>query len=100
MGEANKILCFFPYGIYYTGMIRDYITYKGPESFYFSYQGKTVRDNKYLGFTFFPEDWPKFKEYKESMDGNKSIPFQERWSSRHFTLDKIFNLDIIDIDKK
>lgn len=101
--RPTKYYVSFPYGIYYTGMIRDYRDLiRGPESFYFAYQGQTVRDNKYLGFTFFPEDWPKFKWHikNQCTGGNKSIPFQERWSSRHFTLDKIFNLDTIEIDNK
>ena len=99
----NKYYVSFPYGIYYTGMIRKYRDLiRGPESFYLSYKGETVRDNKYLGFTFFPEDWPKIKwNIKDQCTGgSKSIPFHERWSSKNFTLDKIFNLDIIEVQNK
>ena len=67
-----------------------------------SYKGATVRDGLYLSFTFSPEDWPKIKHHvkKQCTGGSRAIPFHERWSSRHFTLDKIFNIDIIPVDKK
>jgi hypothetical protein len=98
----TKYFVSFPYGIYHPGKVRDHRdAIRGPESFFLEYEGKTVRDNMFLAFTFFPEDWPKFKWNikNQCTGGNKNKPFEERWSSRHFTLDKIFNLDIIDIDK-
>ena len=99
----TKYFVSFPYGLYDTSLVRssrDAI--RGPDSFFFSYKGKTARDGLYLGFTFFPEDWPKFKHHVKNQctGGSRDIPFQERWSSRHFTLDKIFNVDLISIDKK
>jgi len=99
----TKYYVSFPYGIYHTKVVRDNRdAIRGPQSFFLSHNQKTVRDGKYLGFTFFPSDWPKFKwNIKEQCTGgSKSLPIQERWSSQHFTLDKIFNLDIIDVDKK
>ena len=99
--RPTKYYVSFPYGIYYTGMIKKYRDQiRGPDSFFFSYKGETVRDNKYLGFTFSPEDWPKFKWHikNQCTGGNKSIPFHERWSSRHFTLDKVFDIDTIKMD--
>ncbi len=101
--RPSKFFVSFPYGIYHTGVIkhnRDAI--RGNKSFFLSYQNKTVRDNLYLAFTFFPEDWPKLKwNIKEKCTGgDKSIPFQDRWSSKNFTLDKIFNLDTIEVDQK
>ncbi len=101
--RPTKYFVSFPYGLYHTGIVRDYRDdIRGPKSFFFSYEGKTVRDGLYLGFTFFPEDWPKFKHHikRQCTGGNREIPFQERWSSRHFTLDKIFDIDVISIDKK
>lgn len=98
----TKYYVSFPYGVYNAGIVRknrDLI--RGPDSFCFSYEGQTVKQNKYLGFTFFPEDWVLFKRNIKSQctGGNKLLPAHERWSSRHFTLDKIFNLDIIETDK-
>tara|TARA_B100000085_G_scaffold60353_1_gene53106 strand:- start:9431 stop:10195 length:765 start_codon:yes stop_codon:yes gene_type:complete len=99
----TKYYVSFPYGIYQSKIVkkhRDAI--RGPESFFLSHEGKTVRQNKYLGFTFFPEDWPKFKWHMKNQctGGSRALPLEERWSSRNFSLDKIFNLDIIDVDKK
>lgn len=96
----TKYFVSFPYGIYHTGKIRNYReAIRGTESFYFSHNGQTVRDGKYLGFTFFPEDWPKFKwNIKNQCTGaNKNLPLEKRWSSGNFSLDKIFNLDIIEV---
>ena len=99
----TKYFVSFPYGIYDTKTIRNYRdSIRGPKSFFFSHNDKTVRDGFYLGFTFFPEDWPKFKHHAKGQctGGSRAIPAAERWSSRHFTLDKIFNIDVISIDKK
>ena len=101
--RPTKYFVSFPYGIYHPGVVkqnRDII--RGKQSFYLSYQGKTVRDGAYLGFTFFPEDWPKFKHHikNQCTGGSRSIPAAERWSSRNFSLDKIFNLDVISVDEK
>ncbi len=98
----TKYFVSFPYGVYHPGFIRDHRdAIRGPNSFFLSHGGQTVRDNKYLAFTFFPEDWPKFKWNikNQCTGGDKSIPFQERWSSRHFSLDKIFSLSVISMDK-
>lgn len=65
------------------------------------YNGKTVKDGEYLGFSFGPEDFIKSrqvirkegtKEWKNS--GNEipteKLPFEKRWSGRYFSLDKVF----------
>ena len=98
----SKYFVSFPQGIYDTTAISTYRTaIRGDKSFFLSYEGETVREGKYLAFTFFPEDWPKFKWNikNQCTGGSREIPFEERWSSRHFTLDKIFNLDVILKDK-
>ena len=98
----TKYYVSFPYGIYSPSEIVKYRSIiRGPDSFFLSYNGETARDGLYLGFTFFPEDWPKFKwNIKNNCTGgDKSIPFQERWSSKNFTLDKIFKLGTIVVDK-
>ncbi len=97
----TKYFVSFPYGIYDPSIARNYRDFiRGGESFFFSYEGKTARDNLYLGFTFTPSDWPKFKHHVKNQctGGSRAIPVSERWSSRHFSLDKIFNIDVISID--
>ena len=99
----TKYYVSFPYGIYHTGFIRNHRdAIRGPKSFFLSHEGKTVRENLYLGFTFFPKDWPKFKHHikQQCTGGDRSIPVEKRWSSRYLSLDKIFNLDILPVDKK
>jgi hypothetical protein len=101
--RPTKYFVSFPYGIYDSSIVRDYRdAIRGPNSFFFSHNSMTVRDGLYLGFTFFPEDWPKFKHHikRQCTGGSREIPLQERWSSRHFTLDKIFDIDIIPVDNK
>ena len=98
----TKYFVSFPYGIYNPEIIRKHrAIIRGPDSFYLCHDKKTVRENKYLGFTFNPEDWLLIKRSirEQCTGGDKNIPFKERWSSRNFTLDKIFNVDIIDVNK-
>lgn len=99
----TKYFVSFPFGLYHPGIVREHRdAIRGPKSFFFSHQDKTVRDGLYLGFTFFPSDWPKFKHHvkRQCTGGSRDIPIQERWSSRHFTLDKIFDVDVVSIGKK
>jgi hypothetical protein len=93
----------FPYGIYNVksmNKVRGEI--RAGKKVYGEYNGKTVRDGLYLPFSFTPEDWLLFRRQlnENNTGGDKSLPIQERWSAKHFTLDKIFNHDKIDIDKK
>lgn len=97
----TKYFVSFPQGIYHPGLVNDHKdAIRGPNSFFLAADGKTVRDNKYTGFTFFPQDWPKFKHNAKLLctGGDKSKPFEERWSSRNLSLDKMFKLDIIPVD--
>ena len=99
----TKYFVSFPWGVYNPEIVRKHRSaIRGTESFFLSHNEQTVRDGKYLGFTFFPEDWVLFKRNikLQCTGGDKFLPAQERWSSRNFTLDKIFNLDIISVDKK
>ena len=99
----TKYFVSFPYGIYDPQVAKSHRdAIRGPNSFFFSHKGETVRDNKYLAFTFFPTDWPKFKwNIKDQCTGgDNNLHPKERWSGKDFTLDKIFNIDIIPVDKK
>lgn len=93
----------FPYGIYDVKSLKSIrADIRAGKRCYGSHQGKTVRDNLYLPFSFTPEDWLEFRRKinKENTGGNKNIPLAERWSAKNFTLDKIFNNDKIVIDKQ
>ena len=99
--RPTKYFVSFPYGIYQPDVLKKHrATIRGSNSFYLSHKGQTVRDGKYLGFTFFPQDWIKYKRnVKHSCSGgSKNLPISERWSSRFFTLDKIFNVEVISMD--
>lgn len=93
----------FPYGIYDIKALKDVRSdIRAGKSYYGSYQGKTVRDNLYLPFSFTPEDWLAFRTgiNENNTGGDKNLSIADRWSAKNFTLDKIFNNDIIVIDKK
>tara|TARA_B100000927_G_scaffold187432_2_gene150920 strand:+ start:1048 stop:1671 length:624 start_codon:yes stop_codon:yes gene_type:complete len=97
----TKYYVSFPFGLYNPGMVREYRSQiRGSESFYLTRGDQTVRENKYLGFTFFPEDWIKYKWNikNKCTGGNRSLPMSERWSSQHFDLKTIFDLPEITID--
>ena len=99
----SKYFVSFPYGIYdpsYASQFRALI--RGKESVFLTYDELTVKDNLYLAFTLFPEQWAKIKHHikRSCTGGSKLLPPAERWSSKDFTLDKIFNNDIMVIDKK
>ncbi len=99
--NPTKYYVSFPYGVYDPEELRKHKTLiKGNKSFLVSYEGSTVQNNLYLGFTFFPEEWLEFKrEIKTNCSGgDKNLPLLKRWSSRNFKLDKIFNSDIMNIE--
>ena len=102
----------FPYGIYDPSVLRahrDSVRKDAP--FALSYDGKTVKDNEYLGFSFGKEEWLEFRRVirqgtgrysseatEDTMYPRHSLPLQERYSARHFTLDKV--LESVNIDNK
>ena len=93
----------FPYGIYHPKTLKSVrADIRAGKRVYGSFEGKTVRDNLYLPFSFTPEDWLEFRRgiNEKNTGGNKEIPLAERWSAKNFTLDKIFNHDKITVDKK
>ena len=72
-----------------------------------SHEGKTVRDGEYLSFTFSPEEFIKYrrdlrqsatKKFVNSGDQipKETLPLEERYSARHFSLDKVFGSAILD----
>ena len=100
----------FPYGIYQPWIVKEHrkkITNKN--GFFLSHNGKTIKDGEYLGFTFKTADIKKFtKNFRRKAttkwvkplpaDGKtKTLPIDERYSGRFFSLLDVF--DIIELDK-
>ena len=99
--SPSKYFVSFPYGIYDpTRLRRSKSKIRSTSSFYSSYGGKTVRDGLYLSFTFNPDDWIHYRRTIKKMCSGASpeLPLKERWSSKDFTLDKIFNHAKIGVD--
>ena len=104
----------FPHGVYDPEILRPHRKDISSErSFMLSHEGKTVKDNEYLGFTFDKDDFVKCRrkiregtgQYNsEVLEGGifprEKLPKEERYSARHFLLDKIFEPVIIDIENK
>jgi len=94
----DRFYAAFPHGVYSPELIQPFrknISSKSP--FYISWNGKSMKDNEYLGFTFDGEDFKKCRKFlrKESTGefigyDTDRIPIEERWSARFFELDKIF----------
>ena len=110
----KKYYVAFPYGVYDPEILRPHrkdISSERP--FMLSHNGKTVKDNEYLAFTFGRDDFVACRrmlregtgQYNSEVleDGlypREKLPKEERWSARHFLLDKIFEPVIIDIGSK
>jgi len=102
----------FPYGVYQPWVLKEHrkkITNKN--GFFLSHNGKTVRDGEYLGFTFKTADikrltnnfrkkattkWVKPRPEGEKM---KSLPINERYSGRFFSLKDVFDMMELSIEK-
>jgi len=95
----------FPYSVYSPEVLRpnrkDISSSRG---FFLSYDGKTVRDGEYLGFTFDELEYKKYKKvirdgtgmyvagqsYTNGRGPTKKLSIEERWSARNFTLEDVF----------
>jgi hypothetical protein len=92
----------FPYGIYEPAILRKHRKdISSRRDFFLSYKDKTVRDGEYLGFTFDPEGFFRYRDtVRQESTGirvpgqigmpTENLPLQERWSARYFSLDKVF----------
>jgi len=102
----DKYYVSFPYGAYDPELLREHrIDIKSDKTFFLSYEGKTIKDGEYLGFTFNEEQFIKYrKDLREKgtsshiLDGEelKRLPPEEKWSARYFSLDEVFGSAIID----
>ena len=99
--HPNRYYVSFPYGVYDPTVVKGCRSeIASDRSFFLSHQGKTVSDGEYLGFTM---DATAYKQYvydakKACTGGSSALSIEKRWSSRHFTLDKIFKSGIIKKD--
>jgi len=100
----------FPYGIYEPSALRplrDAI--RKEEVTALSFAGQTAKDNCYLGFTFGKDEWTQMRriirsgtgaftsnDMKDGIYPREKLPLEERYSARHFTLDKV--LEPVKID--
>ena len=101
----------FPYSIYDPSILREYRdTIRREEVFALSHDNQTVKNNLYLGFTFGKAEWLAMRKVIRSGTGaftsnnlkdgrfpREKLPLEERYSARHFTLDKV--LEPVKIDK-
>ena len=100
----------FPYGVYVPRTLhsqRQRILKN--RQFYVTFNGKTVKDNEYLGFSLTQEDVPKLIRYLKKKGTGRFLPYQapedlewglyptkeyskeERYSARFFSLSDVFN---------
>lgn len=102
----EKYFVSFPMAAYDIYTLRNYrkqISHK-THNFFLSYQGKTIKDNKPIAFTFTGDDFKRCRrsvnkqttrEYLPPSDGQqyptRKIPLKERWSARTFPLQTIFS---------
>ena len=102
----DKYYAAFPYGVYDPEIVLSHRkSISSKKTFNLSYNGKTVKDNEYLGFTFDAEDFKEARKIirKEGTgkyigyENKEMIPLEERWSARYFKLDKVFrDVKIVD----
>jgi hypothetical protein len=115
----DKFYAAFPYGVYPAYLPAKFMKeISNLENFFFSYEGKTVKDGEYLGFTFNHKDiktfsreikrkgtgqWLPFSEQPSLRDGKyptKKYPIEERWSARFFELEEVFEFEDIKPEQK
>ena len=98
----------FPYGVYNPEILRQHRKkISSRRDFFLSFNGETVADGAYLGFTFDSQGYFKYRDtVRREGTGTrvpgqkgiptKNLPLEERWSARFFSLDKVFKSANID----
>ena len=97
--RPSKYYVSFPYSVYDLSIVAaNKSKIRSKDLFFLSFNEQTVKENLQTGFSFAPRHWIRFKKnVKDNCTGaDRSLPLEERWSSSKFTLDKIFNCDIIE----
>ncbi len=94
----------FPYGVYDPRHLREHRRdISSNTGFFLSSGEKTVVGGEYLGFTFSPEEFKKYRRHlRQSSTGGyeksgtniptNKLPLEERYSARYFSLDKVFGI--------
>lgn len=92
-----------PYGVYPVEFLREHRTnISSRKKFSLYYEDKNIKDGLPLGFTFDGEDFKKCRNFVRQegtslfdSDGNR-LSMKERYSARHFPLDKVFKCVMMD----
>mgnify|MGYP003110471629 CR=1 FL=1 len=93
----------WPYGYYIPSVVRDVRRQLLDSKVAISYEGRTVKDNLYLGVTFDMDDIEQLKKeshtsssglWRDPVQRQERLSVEERYSYKHFDLEKVFeNLD-------
>jgi len=105
----NRYYVAFPQAVYDPKVLRPHrkkISIKEP--FHLSYEGKTVKDGEYLGFTFDAKDWLQFRRNIRKGTGQWStegveetiyprirLPIEERFSGKYFSLEDVLGTVVL-----
>lgn len=105
----DKFFVSFPHRVYSAWMLQNLRkkVKDANKNFYFTIEGKTIKDGVDVGFTFFKEDFERFKkDFKArdkgiwtSTDGMKGLhrkPKEERNTATRLTLDEVFRSATLD----
>jgi hypothetical protein len=104
----NKFYAAFPFGIYNPrALVKHRVAISSEKNFFLTHEGKTIKDNKKLGFTFSYDDVKKINSYinkhgtgqwkavgefvkGDSAAWSEKLPPEERFSARKFSLAEVF----------
>jgi len=103
--KPNRYYTSFPYGVYDPSLLRGHRkVISSGQDFYVDYNGRTIKDGDYLGFTFGEEQYKRYRDHlKQTATGayepaepgefpTDKLPIEERYSARFFSLDKVFGI--------
>ena len=99
----DKYYAAFPYGMYDLEIIRaNRSKFSSKKTYRLTHQGRSIKNNNYLGFTFDAEDFKACRRvirkegtHMRDPEGEK-LPLQERYSAKNFSLDTVFKAAIIE----
>ena len=100
----DKYFVSFPYGVYDPSIVDKYRSkISSKNNFYLTHEGKSVKNDKYLSFTFDPKDFIECrKDFRDKANllyikGNvesgfqkEKLPIGERYPGRYFKLSQVF----------
>ena len=101
----GKYYVSFPYAVYPVEFLREHRTQISNNSnFCLTYEGKSVKNNNYMGFSFGPEDFKKLRKclrdkgtgaYTSNLENGmprEKLPIADRYSARFFDLSDVFGI--------